>query len=622
MVRVPFLEALDQRVLVCDGAMGTMLYAKGIFLNRSFDELNLTQPDLVAEVHQAYIRAGADVIESNTFGANRIKLGAFGLADRVEAINLQGAKTARHAARDQVYVAGAIGPLGIRIEPWGKTGVDEAEELFREQARALVEGGVDLFVLETFRDVNEIGAAIRAVRSVCALPIVAQVTTEEDGNSLDGAAPESFVPDLERLGAEVVGLNCSVGPAAMLETLERMAQVATVKLSAQPNAGRPREIEGRNIYLCSPEYMASYAKRFINNGVRLVGGCCGTTPDHIRHIKMAVRALAPAEARTSRVRPEARPDAAGITVVNRPAPADPIARAEKSRMANGLARGSFVISVELLPPRGFRAEALVEQARQLRIHGVDLVNIPDGPRAGARMSAMSAAVLVQQQAGIETILHYACRDRNLLGMQSDLLGAHSMGVRNLLLVTGDPPQIGDYPDATGVFDVDSIGLTNMVTRLNGGFDIGGQSIGLPTAFHIGVAANPGAFDPEEEVRRFAYKVEAGAEFAITQPVFDARELARFLARVEGFRIPVLAAVAPLESLRHAEFLANEVPGVQVPAEVVERMARAEAGGGAAAEGLAIAREIAAEIRPMVQGIQISTAAGSVETALGVIEATA
>ena len=297
MARAPFLEELDRRVLVCDGAMGTMLYAKGIFLNRSFDELNLTQADLVGEVHQAYVRAGADVLETNTFGANRIKLGAFGLADRVEAINLQGAKIARHAARDQVFVAGAIGPLGIRIEPWGKTGVDEAEELFREQARALFEGGVDLFILETFRDVNEIGAAIRAVRSVCALPIVAQVTTEEDGNSLDGAAPEAFVPDLERLGAEVVGLNCSVGPAAMLETLERMAHVATVKLSAQPNAGRPREIEGRNIYLCSPEYMASYAKRFINNGVRLVGGCCGTTPEHIRQIKMAVRALAPGDVR-------------------------------------------------------------------------------------------------------------------------------------------------------------------------------------------------------------------------------------------------------------------------------------------------------------------------------------
>ncbi|MDP9322129.1 MAG: bifunctional homocysteine S-methyltransferase/methylenetetrahydrofolate reductase [Acidobacteriota bacterium] len=616
MSRLSFLEAIDQRVLVCDGAMGTMLYAKGIFLNRSFDELNLTQPELVGDVHQAYVRAGADVIETNTFGANRIKLGAHGLADCVHAINLQGAKIARHAAREQVYVAGAIGPLGIRIEPWGKTGVDEAEEFFREQARALVEGGVDLFVLETFRDVNEIGAAIRAVRSVCDLPIVAQVTTEDDGNSLDGAAPETFVPELERLGAQVVGLNCSVGPAAMLESIERMAHVATVKLSAQPNAGRPREIEGRNIYLCSPEYMASYARRFITNGVRLVGGCCGTTPEHIRHIKMAVRALA--SNGSVAVGSKRASTGTGRTAAAAPL-VDPVPRAEKSRMANGLARAAFVVSVELVPPRGFRAEALVDRARQLRIHGVDLVNIPDGPRAGARMSALSAAVLVQQQAGVETILHYACRDRNLLGMQSDLLGAHSMGVRNLLLITGDPPQIGDYPDATGVFDVDSIGLTNMVASLNRGSDIGGQSIGVPTAFHIGVAANPAALDPDEELRRFEYKVKAGAEFAITQLVFDARELARFLRRIEAFRIPVLAAIAPLESLRHTEFMANEVPGVRVPEAVVDRMRRADADGRAAAEGLAIAREIAAEIRPLVQGIQISSTGESIEGALGVID---
>src|SRR5687767_14072551 len=338
MAKTPFLEALDQGVLVCDGAMGTMLYGKGIFLNRSFDELNLTQPDLVAEVHQAYVRAGADVIETNTFGANRIKLGAFGLAERVHAINLQGARIARHAAREQVYVAGAIGPLGIRIEPWGKTGVDEAEEHFREQATALVEGGVDLFVLETFRDVNEIGAAIRAVRSVCDLPIVAQVTTEEDGNSLDGAAPETFVPQLEQLGASLVGVNCSVGPAAMLETVERMGRVASVPLSAQPNAGRPREIEGRHIYLASPEYMASYARRFIAQGVRLVGGCCGTTPEHIHHIKAAVRGLTPPAASAPAVpRGDARPTAA----------APPVATAEKSRMANSLSRGVFVVSVEL-----------------------------------------------------------------------------------------------------------------------------------------------------------------------------------------------------------------------------------------------------------------------------------
>jgi methionine synthase I (cobalamin-dependent)/5,10-methylenetetrahydrofolate reductase len=609
-MQTPFLEELDKRVLVCDGAMGTMLYARGIFLNRSFDELNLTQPDLVAEVHKEYARAGADVIETNTFGANRVKLAAFGLADRVHAINAQGAKIARHAARDQAYVAGAIGPLGIRVEPWGKTGVDEAEEYFREQAQALLDGGVDLFVLETFRDVNEIGAAIRAVRSICALPIVAQMTTEEDGNSLDGVAPETFVPDLEARGADVVGLNCSVGPAAMLEALERMARVARVKLAAQPNAGKPREVEGRNLYLSSPEYMASYARRFINTGVRLVGGCCGTTPDHIRAIKVAVRSLAPGA--PAPVKAAAPATAAAV--------AARVPREQKSRMANTLVRGGFVVSVELTPPRGYQSDTLIAQARTLKIHGVDLVNIPDSPRASARMSALSAAFLIQQQSGVETILHYACRDRNLLAMQSDLLGAHAMGVRNVLLVTGDPPRVGDYQDATAVVDVDSIGLTNVVNSLNGGLDIGGQAIGQPTSFHIGVAVNPGALNLDEELRRFDYKVEAGAEFAITQPVFDAAEFRAFLARIRDRRVPVLAGIMPLESARHAEFMANEVPGVRIPDAVLDRMRRADAAGRAADEGLAIAREIAAEVRPLVQGVQISTAPKAVEMALAVIDA--
>ena len=612
MPKPPFLDEIARRVLVCDGAMGTMLYAKGIFLNRSFDELNLTQPDLVAEVHQAYIRAGSDVVETNTFGANRVKLAAFGLADRVASLNTQGARIARHAARDEAYVAGSIGPLGIRIEPWGKTGVDEAEEHFREQARALVDGGVELFVLETFRDVNELGAALRAVRSVCDLPIVAQVTTEEDGNSLDGVAPETFVPQLEQLGANLVGVNCSVGPAAMLETVERMGRVASVPLSAQPNAGRPREIEGRNIYLSSPEYMASYARRFIGQGVRLVGGCCGTTPEHIRHIKVAVRGLTP----PATVPAAAAPGRRGGAPAD---PVEPVARAEKSRMANALSRGAFVIGVELVPPRGYQSEALVEQARQLRIHGVDLVSIPDGPRASARMSALAAAILVQQQAGVETILHYACRDRNLLGMQSDFLGAHSMGIRNTLLITGDPPNVGDYPDATAVFDVDSIGLTNVVSRLNRGLDIGGQPIGPPTAFHIGVAANPAALNLDEEVRRFEYKVEAGAEFAITQPVFDPEELVAFLRRIEHIRIPIVAGLMPLDSSRHAEYMANEVPGIRVPASVLDRMRRADAAGVAAAEGIAIAGEIAAAVRPVVQGIQISTSTGAISSALAVIQ---
>jgi methionine synthase / methylenetetrahydrofolate reductase(NADPH) len=613
MTNQTFTEALATRVLVCDGAMGTMLYAKGIFINRSFDELNLTQPDLVGEVHQAYVRAGADVIETNTFGANRVKLAPFGLADRVKAINAQGAKIARHAAREQAFVAGAIGPLGIRIEPWGKTGVDEAEEYFREQAEGLLEGGVDLFVLETFHDVNEIAAAIRAVRNLSDLPIVAQVTTEEDGNTLDGAAPEAFVPQLEALGATLIGVNCSVGPAGMLETIERMARVAHVPLSAQPNAGRPREIEGRNIYLSSPEYMASYARRFVNNGVRLVGGCCGTTPDHVRQIKTAVRALS--SHATASPAGTARPAATGRPAV---AAAEPVAAMEKSRLANALARKQFVVSVELVPPRGHDAGTLVEQARQLRIHGVDFVNIPDGPKASARMSALAAALVVQQQAGLETILHYACRDRNLLSMQSDLLGAHSMGVRNLLIITGDPPRVGDYPDATAVYDVDSIGLTNVVSRLNRGLDIGEQSIGEPTAFHIGVAVNPGSREPQDELRRFEYKVEAGAEFAFTQPVFDAAGFAEFLQRIGGARIPIIAGILPLESLRHAEYMANEVPGVHVPDAVVERMRRAESDGRAAAEGIQIAREVAAEIRPLVQGLQISTAAGALDAALQVM----
>src|SRR6516225_9157038 len=505
-----FLEALDDRVLVCDGAMGTMLYAKGVFINKSFDALNVTQPDLVAEVHQEYVRAGADIVETNTFGANRIKLGSFGMADKLHAINAQGARIARGAADDHAYVAGSIGPLGIRIEPWGKTGVDEARDYFREQAQALADGGVDLFILETFRDLNEIGAAIDAIRSFSSLPIVAQMTTEEDGNTLDGTPPEKFAPELERHGATLIGVNCAVGPAPMLDTIERMAAASTLKLSAQPNAGKPRDVEGRNIYLCSPEYMASYARRFLLHNVRIVGGCCGTTPEHIRQLKVAVRALASAVAggADAAASVSAVPVAAALT-------SPPVRREQKSRLAHAMAEGRFVTMVELRPPRGYQTDQVIDRARRLRIHGADVINIPDGQRAGARLSALSLAVLVEQQAGIETLLHYACRDRNLLGIQSDLLGAHAMGLRNLLLITGDPGRVGDYPDATAVFDVDSIGLTNLVSRLNRGCDVGGQTIGAPTAFHLGLSVNPAATNLDQELRRFEYKVEAGAEFALT-----------------------------------------------------------------------------------------------------------
>jgi len=607
----PFIEALDDRVLVCDGAMGTMLYAKGVFINKSFDALNVTQPDLVAEVHQEYVRAGADIVETNTFGANRIKLGSFGLGGRLHAINAQGAKIARHAALEHAYVAGAIGPLGIRIEPWGKTGLDEAREFFREQADALVEGGVDLFILETFRDLNEIGAAIDAVRSVSGLPIVAQMTTEEDGNTLDGTPPERFTPDLERRGATVIGVNCAVGPAPMLDTIERMAAVTKRKLSAQPNAGQPRDVEGRNIYLCSPEYMASYARRFIMHNVRVVGGCCGTTPEHIRQIKAAVRAMAPAVGRA----PDAGAGARPMPAISAP----PVAREHKSRLANAVARGSFVVAVELLPPRGYQTDQVLGWAKRLRIAGVDAVNIPDGQRAGARISALSLAVLIQQQAGIETLLHYSCRDRNLLGIQSDLLGAHAMGLRNLMLVTGDPGRVGDYPDATAVFDVDSIGLTHLVSRLNHGCDVGGQAIGAPTGFHIGVSVNPAASNLDEELRRFEYKVEAGAEFVVTRPIFDVRGFERFLKRIETARLPIIAGVFPFESARNAEFMVNEVPGVQVPDSLLDRMGRADGQEAAAREGIAIARQIAAELRGAVQGVQVSTQSGDIDAALAVLD---
>jgi methionine synthase I (cobalamin-dependent)/5,10-methylenetetrahydrofolate reductase len=624
----PFLEALDDRVLVCDGAMGTMLYAKGVFINKSFDALNLTQPDLVAEVHQEYVRAGADVIETNTFGANRIKLGSFGLADRLHDVNAQGAKIARHAAREEAWVAGSIGPLGIRIEPWGKTGVDEAREYFREQAQALAEGGVDLFILETFRDLNEICAAIDAVRSFSDLPIVAQMTTEEDGNTLDGTPPERFAPELERRGASVIGVNCAVGPAPMLDTIERMAAVTRLKLSAQPNAGQPRDVEGRNIYLCSPDYMASYARRFVMHNVRLVGGCCGTTPEHIRQMKAAVRAVAPAVVRANdasdrSAKVVARHDTASRSATpsaGRPRiESPPVVREHKSRLAHAMARGRFIAAVELLPPRGYQTEQVLERARRLKIGGVDVISIPDGQRGGARLSALSLAVLIEQQAGVETLLHYACRDRNLLGIQSDLLGAHAMGLRNLLLVTGDPGRVGDYPDATAVFDVDSIGLTNVVSRLNHGCDVGGQAIGAPTGFHVGVSVNPAASNLDEELRRFEYKVEAGAEFVVTRPVFDVRGFEQVLKRIEGAGLPIVAGVFPFESARNAEFMANEVPGVRVPDALLDRMRRADGAEAAMAEGVAIAREIAAELRSSVQGVQVSTQAGDIDAALAVLD---
>ena len=597
--------------------MGTMLYAKGVFINRCFESLNQSQPDLVVDVHLDYLKAGADVIETNTFGANRMKLRGFGLGDQVREINLAGAQLARRAvekSKKDAYVAGAIGPLGVRVEPWGKTGIDEAEAMFRDQAQALLDGKVDLFILETFRDLNEIGAAIAAVRSICDLPVVAQMTTEEDGNSLDGAPAEQFAPELIKRGANVVGVNCSVGPAPMLETVERISDIVDVWLSAQPNAGKPRDIEGRNLYLCSPEYMASYARRFIASGVRLVGGCCGTTPEHVRQIALAAKQMAPGLARGAG---DAKAQSS-LTLASQPNAKPVIEREEKSSLAKKLVNGRFIRAIELLPPRGHVPANALEGAARLAKRGVDVVTIPDGPRTGARMSALSMAVLVQQQVGVEALLQYSCRDRNLLGIQSDLLGAHAMGVRNVLGITGDVRNLGDIPDATAVFDVDSIGLTNVINRLNHGLDIGGQSIGEPTGFHAGVMVNPSR-DLDQELRRLEFKVEAGAEFAVTRPVFDVGAFERFLKRVEPMRLPIIVGIWPFESALNAEFMANEVPGVTVPEAIVERMRKTTSAESAAAEGVQVAREIATAIMSMAAGVQISTPSGRLDAALDVLD---
>jgi len=612
----PFKELLStDRILVVDGAMGTMLYAKGVYINRCYDELNLSNRDLVREIHIEYIRAGADIIETNTFGATAYKLQQYGLEGSMHEINAIAAKVAREAAGERAYVAGAIGPLGLRIEPYGPTSFAEARDLFKAQAHALLEGGVDLFCLETFSDVSEIRQAIAAIRDVCDLPIIAQMTIMTDGNTMFGTTPELFTERLDEWGADVIGLNCGVGPAIILTALEKMREVTKKKLSAQPNAGLPRDVQGRQFYMCSPEYMSKFAKRFIQSGAKFIGGCCGTTPAHIKLISDSVRAASPRTQRTS--------FSAGSTTTVDTTPSDihVVPPEERSNWGRKIARGEFVTSVEVLPPKGCDAAKTLDSIRLLKDVGVDGVNIPDGPRAQTRMSAQATAVLVEREIGIEAVLHYCCRDRNLLGMMSDLLGAAALGLHNLLIITGDPPKMGPYPDATAVFDIDAIGLTNMANKLNHGLDIGNNPIGKPTEFSIGVGVNPGAVNLEEEIRRFEWKVEAGAEYAITQPVFDTDQLQSFLKKIEHVKIPIVAGIWPLVSFRNAEFLHNEVPGVNVTPEILERMriASDKSKEEAREEGIKIARESLLEVRDVIQGVQVSAPFGNVRYALQVFE---
>jgi homocysteine S-methyltransferase len=606
------IERLGKLPVLCDGAMGTLLYSKGIFINRCYDELNLTQPELIRSVHHEYLQAGAEIVETNTFGANSFRLARHSLADRVRDLNLAGARVAREAAKSfDVWVAGSVGPLGIRIEPLGKTSFEEARTAFREQIQALVDGGVDLLMLETFGYVEELHQAVLASRDVNPeIPVVAHVTIDEDGNCLDGSDPEAFAARLTEWKVDVLGINCSVGPVAMLEAIERVRAVTDLPLAAQPNAGMPRSVEGRNIYLCSPEYMASYARKFVAAGVSLIGGCCGTTPDHIRAMKSALR-VREAQEKAALSRPTHEHAATAVPA------GTPLA--DRSRLGGKIARGEFVTMVEIVPPKGIDIRKEVEGAKFLKSVGVDAINIPDSPRASARMSNQALSLLMQQQVGIEAILHYTCRDRNVLGIQSDLLGAAATGIRNLICITGDPPKMGNYPDATAVFDVDAIGLVNIVHNLNRGLDLGGNTIGQGTGFVIGVGANPGLPNLDEEIRRFEYKVEAGAEYVVTQPVFDLNLLENFLKRIEHCRIPVVAGIWPLVSVRNAEFMKNELR-VSVPDAILQRMTKATTPEAAREEGVAIAREMLAAVRGWVQGAQISAPLGRYTSAVDVLEA--
>ncbi len=599
----------DGRVHVVDGAMGTMLYSKGVFVNVCYDELNLTNPRLVHEVHDAYVHAGAELLETNTFGANPVKLAGYGLADRTEEINRAAAELARKAANGRALILGAIGPLGIRIEPFGPTSRDEARAYFARQAAGLADGGVDGFILETFGDLEELHQALEAARATTDLPVFAQMTVSEDGSTAFGTDVETLARALATWGADVVGLNCSTGPAMMLDAIERMAQVADRPLSAQPNAGLPRAVGDRSIYLSSPEYMANYARRLIGAGVRFIGGCCGTTPEHIRKIGEVVGDLQPRHPSVVSVRGTVTP----------PAGVRPVPLAERSQWGARLAGGEFVTTVELLPPRGWLPAKLIEQGRALKAANVQAVSILDGPRARSRMGSIPAAIVLLRDVGLEPVIHYTCRDRTMLGMLSDLLGAAAAGLRNLLIVTGDPPRMGPY-ESGAVSDIDSIGLTNLVYRLNHGLDPGGNPIGEPTRFVIGVAVNQAATDPERELSRLYWKVDAGAEFAVTQPVFDVEHLARFLKSAERYRLPVVAGLWPLISLRNAEFLANEVPGINVPERALVRMRRAQEQGAdaALAEGIAIAREVKEAVKGLVQGVQISAPLGRVDVALQVL----
>ena len=611
-MKSPFLTALETRVLLADGAMGTLLFSRGIATNTCLEALVLDQPDVIRRAHEDYIAAGADIIETDTFGANRFRLAKHGLESRVRDINFRAARLARDAREisgHPVFIAGAIGPTGRMLATVGDVRPGEVRAAIREQAEALLEGGVDVIILETFPDIAELREAILAVKSCCDLPLVAQVTFQRDGRTYGGEPPDEVANVASSLGADVAGINCSLGPQSALDVIEQMAANTSIRLSAMPNAGLPKRTENGMIYPSTPEYFAEYAKRLVVAGANIVGGCCGTTPEHTAAMRE--------ELQREWNRRGAVPTTQSQPVIIEPRPVHGSAAASltlevphRRSLREKLADGDFVVSVELDPPRGLNPRKALEGAAHLFALGADTINIGDSPMARVRMSAIALAVLIERQIGIETIIHFTSRDRNLMAIQSDLLGAHALGIRNVIALTGDPPSSGDYARATGVWDVDSVGFVRILKMLNGGSDWAGNSIGKGTDFFIACAANPTADNIDLEIDRVRRKIEAGADVLMTQQVYSADILQSFLERLGPIDLPVLVGIMPLQSHRHTEFIHNELPGVFVPEDVRERMRRAGENGGA--EGIAQARELLEACRPFVQGTYLVPSFGRYE----------
>ena len=605
------IEKLKERPLIFDGAMGTMIYSKGVFINTCYEHLCVTNPDLIGGIHKEYAAGGADVIESNSFGANRIKLEGHGLVDQLEEINRAAVKLARDAAGDEGLVAGSVGPLLTSGQVWLDNRSDELEEMFREQMKALADEGIDFFMLETFSHLREAKLAASVAREF-GVPVIVSMTVGINGETQKGRPLEQLIKELDSDdNVDGLGLNCGVGPAAAYSNAERALPLTSKPLIVMANAGLPQEVDGRMIYMASPEYFTEYAKRMIELGVRAVGGCCGTTPEDIATMSKSVGSLTGVKKHVEiqSFEDQETPDVEIIPF------------SQKCAFSAKLARGEKVTSVEITPPRSIDLQPMLEKCRTCKDAGIDAINIPDGPRASARISPMVAALAVEREIGIETVLHYCCRDRNLIGMQSDLLGGYAGGLRNYLIITGDPPKLGDYPDSTAVFDVDAVGLTQVVNNLNHGLDVGDNVINPPTGILIGVGANPCAVEPERELQHYMNKINAGAEYAITQPIFDPDALFRFMddAEKRGGNIPIVAGVWPLVSLRNAEFLANEVPGVEIPDSILERMSHAKTKEDGRKLGIEIAREICETISDRVAGYQVSAPFGIVELALKVLE---